>query len=79
MPEDAQNAETPLAEALEMAQRALELLDHAVGRAARLPVRERERLREHLMPPRNHLRGSVDSLRRKIELEELRRSAPRAG
>jgi hypothetical protein len=65
---------------LELSLRALELLDQAVGRAARLHPRDRDRLREHLLPPRNHLRSSTDALRRTLEQEaEARLAQQRAG
>ncbi|HEV2149687.1 MAG TPA: hypothetical protein VGR37_19965 [Longimicrobiaceae bacterium] len=62
---------------LDVALRALELLDQAVGRAARLPPRDRDRVREHLLAPRNHLRSTTDALRRKLEREAEVRTAMR--
>ncbi len=58
---------------------ALELLDLAVGRTSRLPIRDREQVREYLMPARNHLRNSTESLRQKLERESNRRAAARSG
>lgn len=62
----------------ELAAQALALLDQAVGRAVRLPIRDRELVREYLLAPRNHLRNSVTSLGQKIETEEARAKARRA-
>lgn len=66
-----------LSDIMALAAEALESLDVAVGRAARLPVSDRDRVREYLLPPRNHLRSSLDTLRQKIEEEEARAAAPR--
>lgn len=69
-----------LREVLELVAEAQELLDQAVGRGATLAIRDRERVREYLMPPRNHLRSSVDSLRRKMDTAEAQaREKRRAG
>lgn len=54
----------------QLADQALELLDLALGRAVRLPKRDRELVREHLLEPRTHLRNSATTLRRRIETEE---------
>jgi hypothetical protein len=59
-----------LRDVLELVAQAQELLDQAVGRGSRLTIRDRECVREYLMPPRNHLRSSVDSLRRKVDTAE---------
>ena len=59
-----------LRDVLQLVAQAQELLDQAVGRGARLTIRDRECVREYLMPPRNHLRNSVDSLRRKVDTAE---------
>lgn len=61
----------------QLAARALELLDQAVGRATRLDVKGRERVREHLLAPRNHLRASLDQMRQKIEAEQRGMEAER--
>lgn len=63
----------------ELTDRALDLLDRAVGMAARLPRPRRDLVREALMPPRNHLRSSATSLRQKIEAEEALAAARRLG
>ncbi|MEW5929131.1 MAG: hypothetical protein AB1941_16865 [Gemmatimonadota bacterium] len=67
-----------LEQVLEMAQQALELLDQAVGKGARLRVQDRALVRDHLMAPRNHLRTSYDSLRRNLEREEARAAERRS-
>jgi hypothetical protein len=36
-------------------------------------------VREYLMPARNHLRHSTESLRQKLEREATRRAAARSG
>lgn len=77
MSEEVSPAGDRLADVLGLSQRALEMLDKAVGRAARLPIRDRERVREYLLPARNHLRSSTDTLRRTLEREAARRAAPR--
>ena len=46
---------------------AQDLLDQAVGRATRLSIRDRELVRNYILPPRNHLRSSADSLRPKMD------------
>ena len=56
-----------LREIVELAARAEELLGLAVGRSARIRSQEREMVREYLLPPRNHLRASLASLRQQIE------------
>lgn len=61
----------------QLATRALELLDQAVGRATRLNVKGRERVREHLLAPRNHLRASLDRMRQQIEVERQAMEAAR--
>lgn len=61
----------------QLADQALELLDLAIGRAVRLPKRDRDLVREHLLEPRTHLRNSATTLRRKIETEEAQAEARR--
>jgi|GEM_PF-2143792 len=68
-----------LTDVLGIALDALEMLDQAVGRGATLPVRDRERVREYLMPPRNHLRSCTETLRQMLEMERRKREALRAG
>jgi hypothetical protein len=69
-----------LRDVMELVANAQELLDQAVGRTARLAVRDRELIREHLLPPRNHLRNSADSLRRKMDTADAQaREKRRAG
>lgn len=66
-----------LREVLDLVGRAQELLDQAVGKAARLALQEKELVRLHLLEPRNHLRSSADSLRRKVEDMDEQASAKR--
>lgn len=75
MANNAKIAAHHLDDVLGLALDALELLDQAVGRGSRLPIHDREQVREYLMPARNHLRSSTDSLRQKLEREENRRRA----
>lgn len=56
-----------LREVMDLVGQAQNLLDLAVGRATRLSVRDRELARDYLLPPRNHLRSSAESLRRKMD------------
>ncbi len=63
-------SEDRLAEVLEMVNQAMTQLDLVVGRASRLPIRDRMLVRDHILPPRNHLRSAVHALRRKIEEEQ---------
>jgi hypothetical protein len=63
-------AEERISDIQQLADQALELLDLALGRAVRLPKRDRELVRDHLLAPRTHLRNSVTTLRRTIEMEE---------
>lgn len=79
MAQNAQPAANHLDDVLGLALNALELLDLAVGRGSRLPIRDREQVREYLMPARNHLRSSTESLRQKLERESNRRAAARSG
>ena len=79
MAQDTLPAANQLDDVLDLAMNALELLDQAVGRGSRLPIRDRERVREYLMPARNHLRNSTESLRQKLEREATRRAAARSG
>ncbi|HEX2189984.1 MAG TPA: hypothetical protein VHG51_13850 [Longimicrobiaceae bacterium] len=65
-----------LTEVLEMVSQAMDQLDLAVGKATRLPIRDRLLVRDHILPPRNHLRSAFHALRRRIE-EEQRAPAPR--
>lgn len=67
-------AEDRLEEVLELVNQAMEQLDMAVGRATRLPIRERLVIRDHVLPPRNHLRSALHALNRR--LEEHRPAAP---
>ncbi len=60
-------AEDRMAEVLEMVSQAMDQLDLAVGKATRLPIRERLIVRDHILPPRNHLRGAIHALGRKLE------------
>lgn len=68
--------EDRMAEVLEMVGQAMDQLDLAVGKATRLPIRERLIVRDHILPPRNHLRSAIHALRR--GLEEHRAPMPRA-
>ena len=68
-----------LQEVLELARQSLELLDQAVGGVAKLKPADREQLRDHLVPPRTHLRDALDSLSRQIESSQSRRSPPGRG
>ncbi|HLL47674.1 MAG TPA: hypothetical protein VK399_13270 [Longimicrobiaceae bacterium] len=68
-------AEDRMAEVLEMVRQAMDQLDLAVGKATRLPIRERLVVRDHILPPRNHLRSAIHALGRK--LGEHRAPAPR--
>lgn len=69
-----------LAEVMALVAQAQELLDQAVGRAARLTPRDKELVRQHLMEPRNHLRNSADGLRRKMDAADAQaREKRRAG
>lgn len=79
MAQNAKHAANHLDDVLGLALNALELLDQAVGRGSRLPIRDREQVREYLMPARNHLRHSTDSLRQKLEREANRRAAAPSG
>lgn len=79
MAQNAKPAAHHLDDVLGLALNALELLDQAVGRGSRLPIRDREQVREYLMPARNHLRNSTESLRQKLEREATRRAAARSG
>lgn len=79
MAQNGKPAANQLDDVLGLALNALELLDQAVGRGSRLPIRDREQVREYLMPARNHLRNSTESLRQKLEREESRRAAARSG
>lgn len=66
-----------LTDVLEMVSQAMDRLELAVGKATRLPIRERLLVRDHILPPRNHLRSALHALRRKVE-EEQRAPAPRS-
>jgi hypothetical protein len=68
-------AEDRMADVLEMVRQAMDQLDLAVGKATRLPIRERLVIRDHILPPRNHLRSAIHALDRK--LGEHRAPAPR--
>ncbi len=59
--------EARMAEVLEMVRAAMDQLDQAVGKATRLPIRERLIIRDHILPPRNHLRGAIHALGRRLE------------
>ena len=59
-----------LRELMELVGQAQELLDQAVGKAARLAPQDKELVRQHLLQPRNHLRTSADGLRRKLEVAD---------
>lgn len=67
--------EDRMAEVLELVTQAMDQLDLAVGKATRLPIRERLTIRDHILPPRNHLRSAIHALNRK--LAESRPAAPR--
>ena len=56
-----------LLDVMDLVHQAQDLLYQAVGRATRLSVRDRELVRDYILPPRNHLRNSADSLRRKMD------------
>ncbi|HEV2146095.1 MAG TPA: hypothetical protein VGR37_01620 [Longimicrobiaceae bacterium] len=60
-------AEERMDEVLEMVSQAMEQLDLAVGKATRLPIRDRLVVRDHLLPPRNHLRSAVHALRKQLD------------
>ena len=59
--------EDRMAEVLEMVSQAMDQLDLAVGKATRLPIRERLIIRDHILPPRNHLRSAIHALTRKLD------------
>ncbi len=61
------NSPERVREVLDLVAQAQELLDQAVGRSVKLPVHDRELMRQYLLPPRNHLRGSADAFRQKVE------------
>lgn len=65
-----------LTEVLEMVRQAMDQLDLAVGKATRLPIRDRLLVRDHILPPRNHLRSALHTLRRAVE-DEQRAPVPR--
>ena len=72
-----ESADDRLSEVLEMVNQAMDQLDLAVGKATRLPIRERLLVRDHILPPRNHLRSAIHALRRRVD-EEQRAPAPRS-
>jgi len=58
-------------EVLDLVSQALELLDRAMGRSVTLPMHDRRLLQQHLLPPRNHLRNSADTFRKKTEAARM--------
>ena len=69
--------EDRMTEVLDLVKQAMEQLDLAVGKATRLPIRERLVVRDHILPPRNHLRSAFQALNRKLE-EVQRTPLPRS-
>jgi hypothetical protein len=64
-------AEERMEEVLELVSQAMEQLDLAVGKATRLPIRDRLTVRDHLLPPRNHLRSAIHALRKQLDAAAL--------
>ncbi|MET0396823.1 MAG: hypothetical protein ABW277_08380 [Longimicrobiaceae bacterium] len=62
-----EDQEARMAEVLEMVNQAMDQLDQAVGKATRLPIRERLIIRDHILPPRNHLRSAIHALGRRLD------------
>lgn len=67
--------EARMTEVLEMVSQAMDQLDLAVGKATRLPIRERLIIRDHILPPRNHLRSAIHALNRRLDEQHVQ--APR--